>query len=159
MWTMEHLTTHAQWVKTVWKRLVQFIEINIFPMSSGASEWAQRSARVKRAVQSKQTSERCEQMSERMSERPKTNDPILKGSESQCVGFKIPVHVPFSRETLDAFCVIRSLERKLATRGICSNTWVISPIDALLARRDSLMRPTWGTTFFLTRYIKVISAT
>ena len=36
-------------------------------MSERASEWAQRSARAKRAVQSKQMSEQCERMSERTS--------------------------------------------------------------------------------------------
>ena len=42
-----------------------------------ANEWAQRSARAKRGVQSKQTSERCERTSERTSEWPSTYVPIL----------------------------------------------------------------------------------
>ena len=38
----------TQWVETVWKRLIQFINRNFFPMSSGASEWA--SARAKQGL-------------------------------------------------------------------------------------------------------------
>ena len=51
------LEMNAQWVAIVWKQLKQGIhlqDINLFPMSSEASEWAsewaQRSARVKQAV-------------------------------------------------------------------------------------------------------------
>ena len=55
-----------------------------FPTSLGVSEWAQRSARAKRAVRSKRTSERCERTSERMSEWPGTNILISRSSESLC---------------------------------------------------------------------------
>ena len=54
------------------------------PMSSGASEWAQRSARAKRAVRSKRTSERCQRTSERMSEWPSTYISISRAFESLC---------------------------------------------------------------------------
>ena len=54
------------------------------PTSTGASErtneWAQRSARAKRAVHSKRMSERCERTRERMSEWPYTNIPISRHS-------------------------------------------------------------------------------
>ena len=67
-----HQGPTALWVETVYNRRIQFIDINLFSMSSGASEWAQRSARVKRAVRSRRMSERCEQTSERTSEWPFT---------------------------------------------------------------------------------------
>ena len=58
--------------------------IILFPTSEGASEvseqaneWVQRRARAKRAVRSKETSERCERMSERTSEWPSTSVCIL----------------------------------------------------------------------------------
>ena len=45
----------ALWVEMIWYRRVHFINKNLFPMNSGASEWV---------------SERCERMSERRSEWP-----------------------------------------------------------------------------------------
>jgi len=46
-------------------------------VSERANEWAQRRARAKRAVRSKQTSERCERTSKRTSEWPSTSICIL----------------------------------------------------------------------------------
>ena len=58
------------WARIVWNRRVHFIGKNLFPMSSRASEWAQRSARSKRAVRSQRMSERCKQTSKWRSELP-----------------------------------------------------------------------------------------
>ena len=60
----------ALWAQMIRNRRIQFIGISHFPMSSRASEL--RSALAKRAVRSKQMSERCERMSERWSEWPST---------------------------------------------------------------------------------------
>ena len=60
--THSHTQTRGpQWVETASNRCIQFIDKNLLPMSSGASEWAaskqnewaQRSARAKRAVRRK----------------------------------------------------------------------------------------------------------
>ena len=59
-----YLRPTALWIETVWNRRVQFLDKNLFPMSSGASEWAskradewaQRSLRVKWAVWHKRRS-------------------------------------------------------------------------------------------------------
>ena len=56
-----------------------------FPTSLGVSEWAQRSARAKRAVRSKRTSERCAWTSERTSKWLSTYVPILGFSNPLCV--------------------------------------------------------------------------
>ena len=78
-----HAHTHAH-THTVrgpqWNWRIQFIDKNLFPMSSGASErasertneWAQRSAQAKQAVRWKRMSVRCEWTSERTSEWPRT---------------------------------------------------------------------------------------
>ena len=80
----------------LWSRIEKILRkkshlIIHFPASSGvskvserANEWAQRRAWVKRAVWSKQTSERCERMSERTSEWPSIYVSILVCSRPQC---------------------------------------------------------------------------
>ena len=65
----------AQLAESVWNRRVQFIDKNLFPMSSEwvserTNEWAERSTRAKQAVWSKRMSERCEWMRQRRSEWP-----------------------------------------------------------------------------------------
>ena len=55
-----------------------------------ANEWAQRRARAKRAVRSKQTSERCERTSERTNEWPSTHIWVLRGSGPQRVSKTCP---------------------------------------------------------------------
>ena len=62
----------ALWVEMVWNQHIQFINIYLFSMSSGAgerasewaNEWAQWSARAKLAVRSKWMSERCKQINQ-----------------------------------------------------------------------------------------------
>ena len=69
---------HAQWLKT----LKNWTKIFFCPRSSGANEWAQQSARAKRAVRRKRMSERCERMSKRASKCVANYVPISRGSES-----------------------------------------------------------------------------
>ena len=78
----------AQWSRTPWKvdkNISLSHELRSEWVSERANEWAQRSARAKRAVRSKRMSERCERTSERMSEWPITNIPITRFSESLCM--------------------------------------------------------------------------
>ena len=58
-------------------------------VSERANEWAQRSARAKQAGQSKRMSERCKWMSERTSEWPNTQVPILGFFKAQCGGWVV----------------------------------------------------------------------
>ena len=80
-----------QWSKMEKKHRHNSHLIIHFPTSEGvskvserANEWAQRRARAKRAVRSKQTSERCERMSKRTSEWPSTYVSILVCSRPHC---------------------------------------------------------------------------
>ena len=47
----------SQWAETAWNRRIQFIDINRFPMSSGASEWA--SERTNERSGARERSEQC----------------------------------------------------------------------------------------------------
>ena len=73
---------------------------------------SEKSERAKRAVQSKRTSEQCEQTSERTSEWPSTQICILGYSGTQCFG-KITISFP----PLDSICyVLLTLKDAICSR-------------------------------------------
>ena len=57
-WRLWLLLVVALWVKIVRNRRIQFTEINLFPMSSGASEWASEQSNERRGARKR--SEQCE---------------------------------------------------------------------------------------------------
>ena len=57
--------TSALWVEMIWNRRIHFKDINLFSMSSGASDWASERTNDRSGAQ---MSERCERMSVRTSE-------------------------------------------------------------------------------------------